>query len=180
MKLSASGTIEFTAPPSFGPTTNFVATIALPNGRQQWKHVSGELSPGGEATAATAQPSITELAGADAAGKLVAIANPEFKADAGLPTLSVSFVLLQSATPTHFYFLVATTPTGQKIEFDIASNLRQAKVNEESTFGGRLFGAGSQIKPPFTLHVEKRRSRFQSRVRPEIPEIVSNSINVAD
>jgi hypothetical protein len=179
VKLETSGTIEFNTPPSFGPASGFVATMAVPNGRQKWTHLSGELTPGGTATAAVAPLSIVELAGADANGKLVVIANPKFAATPGLPTLEVGFVLQQPAAPTSYYFLVATTPTGQKVEFDIARNLRQATVNDESTFGGRLFGPGAQVKPPFTLHVEKRQSRYQSPIRPETPEVISNRINVA-
>ncbi|MGZ0170744.1 MAG: hypothetical protein ACKVHE_14410 [Planctomycetales bacterium] len=180
MKLEASGTVEFKTPPQFGLGADFVATISLPNGGQKWKHVSGKLSPGGETTAAKAPPSILEVAGADARGKPLAIANPKFKSAGGPATLTLDFVLQQPANPTGYLFLVATMPDGKKSEFDISRQLRQATLGENSVFSGRLFGPGAHIKPPFALHVEKRNSRFVSRVRPETPKVVSNKVNVAN
>jgi hypothetical protein len=179
VKLAASGTIEFVIPISISARSGYVATIALKQGRQKWQHFSGEIAPAGEATAAVAPPLVRDLAGAAAQGKAVAIANPDFKSGRGpIPTLTVDFVLQQPATPTGYIFLVATTPSGQKMEFDMARTLRQATVNEDSQFGGRLFGPGARIKPPFTVHVEKRKSRFQSPIRPEMPEIISNKLDV--
>jgi hypothetical protein len=179
IELKASGTVEFKTPPQFGPGADFVATIAQPNGQKKWKHVSGKLSLGGQTTAAVAPPSILEVAGSDARDKLVAIANPIFKSGSGPATLTLDFVLQQPATPTGFLFLVATKTNGMKTEFDIARQIRRAKVGDDSVFSGRLFGPGGQIKPPFSLHIEKRNSRIPNRIRPETPEIVSNKINIA-
>lgn len=179
VQLGTSGTLQVSISPALSVGTDFVATIALKQDRQKWKHISGELSPGGDATVAQAPPTVREAAGTAAQGKLVAIANPQFEtANGPFATLTVDFELLQPVATAGFYFMVAETPAGQKIEFDVARNLRQVAVGEESKFGGRLFGAGSQLKPPFTLHVEKRKSRFQSPIRPETPEIISNKVNV--
>lgn len=179
VQLGASGTIPVSMSPALSVGTDFVAAIALKQGRQKWKHISGELSPGGDATVAQAPPTVREAAGATAQGKLIAIANPQYSTDnSPFATLTVDFELQQQADLAGFYFIVAKTPSGKKIEFDVARNLRQVAVGEESKFGGRLLGPSSQLKPPFTLHVEKRKSRFQSRVRPETPEIVSNKVNV--
>ena len=105
VKLAASGTFEFNIPISIGARTGFVATIALKNGPQKWQHLSGEITPGGEVTAAVAPPSVRELAGAAAQGKAVAIANPQFKSDNGpIPTLTVDFVLQQPATTDRLHF----------------------------------------------------------------------------
>ena len=179
--LKASGTIEFKTPPQFGPSGDFVATIAVPNGRQKWKHVSGELAPDGTATAAERPPSIRELAGASAQGKVVAIANPVFNSGSGpLATLTVEFDLQQQIELPRYYMLVAETPDGKRVDFDIKLSLQRAEVGMESKFSARLGGPAGQLKPPFTLHVEKRNSRFPNRLRPETPEVVSNKINVAN
>lgn len=179
IELKISGTIEFKTPPQFGPSADFVATIAVPSGRQKWKHVSGELAPDGPATAAERPPSIRELAGASAQGKVVAIANPVFKSGAGpLATLTVDFDLQQKIELSRYYMLVAETSDGTRFEFDVKLSLQRAEVGTESKFNARLGGPTGQLKPPFTLHVEKRNSRFPNRLRPETPEVISNKVNV--
>ncbi|MHC4876141.1 MAG: hypothetical protein ACYTGL_06550 [Planctomycetota bacterium] len=181
VRIGASGTIEFRTPPTFGPGNDFKAVMAIAKARNKWTELSGQIAPGGAATVAQAPPTIREQAGAQAAGKLLAIANPEFSNDNGpFPTLKVGFVLQGQASPSGYYFLVIEKPDGQRVEFDIARTLRQADQDDEGTLGGRLLGPGAQIKPPFTLHVEKRNSRISSRLRPETPEVVSNKVSLAN
>lgn len=180
IELKASGTVHFKIPQQFGPGTDFVATIALPAGPRKWEHVSGELAPGGTTTAAERPPTIRELAGASAQGKVVAIANPVFDSGSGsFATLTVDFDLQQQIDLTRYYMLVAETSNGKRFEFDVKFTLQRRKAGDEGKFSARLGGPVAELKPPFTLHVEKRTSRFPIRSRPETPEVVSNKINVA-
>lgn len=180
IELKASGTVDFKIPPQFGPGTDFVATIALPAGPRKWKNVSGELAPGGTATTSKRPPTIRELAGASAQGKVVAIANPVFASGSGpFATLTVDFDLQQQIDLARYYMLVAETSNGKRFEFDVKFTLQRAKVGDEGKFNARLSGPVGELKPPFRLHVEKRTSRFPIRTRPETPEVVSNKINVA-
>jgi hypothetical protein len=180
IELKASGSVDFNIPPQFGPGTDFVATIALPAGPRKWKHVSGELTPGGSATVAERPPTIREQAGASAQGKVVAIANPVFDSGSGpFAALTVDFDLQQQIELARYYMLVAETSNGKRFEFDVKFTLQRAKVGDEGKFSARLSGPVGELKPPFTLHVEKRTSRFPIPSRTETPEIVSNKVNVA-
>ncbi len=180
IELKASGTVDFKIPPQFGPGTDFVAAIALPVGPRKWKNVSGELAPGGAATASKQPPTIRELAGASAQGKVVAIANPVFDSGSGaFATLTVDFDLQQQIELARYYMLVAESSNGKRFEFDVKFTLQRSKVGDEGKFSARLVGPVGELKPPFTLHVEKRTSRFPIRSRPETPEVVSNKVNVA-
>lgn len=181
VELQASGTVEFVTPPTFGPGNDFQVGMSVPEGRDKWQELSGKLAVGGVATVTQAPPTIQEVAGVEAQGKLLAIANPEFSTDnSPFPTLTVSFVLQQAAEPTGYYFLVVEQSAGERVEFDVSRSLRQVSVNDEGTLGGRLLGPSAQIKPPFTLHVEKRQSRIPSRIRREEPVVVSNSVRLAE
>jgi hypothetical protein len=180
MELKASGTVSFKIPAQFGPGTDFVATVALTAGPRKWKHVSSELAPGGTATAAERPPTIRDLAGASAQGKVVAIANPVFDSGSGpFATLTVDFDLQQKIDLARYYMLVAETSNGKRFEFDVKFTLQRANVGDEGKFSARLSGPVGELKPPFTLHIEKRTSRFPIRNRPETPEVVSNKVNVA-
>jgi|GEM_PF-206330 len=179
--LQPSGTVEFVTPPTFGPGNGFQVTMTLPQGRNKWDELSGNLTVGGTASVAQAPPTIQEVAGAAAQGKLLAIANPSFSTDnSPFPTLTVSFVLQQAAEPAGYYFLVVDQSSGERIEFDVSRSLRQSTVNAEGTLGGRLLGPSAQIRPPFTLHVEKRESRIPSRIRREEPKVVSNRVTLTE
>ncbi|MBI1313092.1 hypothetical protein GC176_17520 [bacterium] len=180
VELHTSGTVQFVTPPTFGSGTDFEVTMAIPQGRNKWQDLSGKLSVGGLPTVAQPPPTIREVAGAEAQGKLLAIANPEFQTDSSpFPTLTVKFVLQQEASPTGYYFLVVEQSGGERVEFDVSRTLRQTAVNEDGQLGGRLLGAGAQIQPPLTLHVEKRESRIPSPIRREQPEIASNRVSLA-
>ena len=181
VQLKTSGSIEFGISPALGIGKDFVATISIASGARQWKHVSGELAPDGPATATDRPPTIQELAGAAAQGKVVAIANAAFETGASpYATLTVDYALQQQIEIARYYMMVAETPDGQRFEFDVKFTLQRAKVGDEGKFNARLVGPVGQLKPPFTLHVEKRNSRFPNRLRPETPEVVSNKVNVAD
>lgn len=179
VELQASGTIQFASPPTFGPGEDFKATIALSAGNRKWKHLSGEITPGGERTSAEPPPTIKELAGTDAQGKTLAIANAKFEAGSGpFPTLSFEFAVQGQPTPNGYYLLVAEPESGEKVEMDLTIRLRQTQVGQESRFAARMVGPGGQLKPPFSLYVVRRNSRFPSRVRPEEPEVVSNALRI--
>lgn len=180
VQLKESGTIEFGISPAIGAGKNFVATIATVAGNRKWKHVSGELAPNGSPTTTERPPTIREIAGSGAQGKTVAIANPVFERGTGpFPTLTVRFELLKEIDQTHYYMLVAESSDGEKLELDIKISLQRAAVGTESQYGARLVGAAASLKPPFSLYVEKRKTRFISPVRPETPEVVSNKVRVA-
>lgn len=179
VELQASGTVEFVTPPTFGPGNEFVAAMALSQGRNKWDELSGTLSVGGAATVAEAPPTIQEAAGAAAQGKTLAIANPELsRGSSAFPTLSVSYVLQQAVQSPGFYFLIAEQQGGQRVEIDVSISLRQATVGEEGALRARLVGAGAQIQPPLTLFVEKRRTPIPSPIRREEPETVSNKVTL--
>jgi hypothetical protein len=180
VELQASGTVEFVTPPTFGAGSDFQVAMAVSQERDKWQELSGRLAVGGDATVAQAPPTIQEVAGAAAQGKLLAIANPEFSTGRSpFPTLTVDFVLQQAVEPSGYYFLVVESSGSQRVEFDVSQAVRRARVNDEGEFGGRLLGPGGQIRPPFTLQIEKRRTPLPSRIRREEPEIVSNSVNFA-
>ena len=180
VELQASGAVEFVTPPTFGAGSDFQVAMAVSQGRDKWQEFSGRLAVGGDATVAQTPPTIQEVAGAAAQGKLLAIANPEFSTGRSpFPTLAVDFVLQQAVEPTGYYFLVVESSGSQRVEFDVSQSVRRARVNDEGEFGGRLLGPGGQIRPPFTLYIEKRRTPIPSRIRREEPEIVSNRVNFA-
>lgn len=179
VELKTSGMIEFGISPALGIGKDFVATIAIDSGGRKWKHVSGELAPDGPATASERPPTIRELAGAAAQGKVLALANPVFeRGSSPFATLTVDFELQQQIDLTRYYMLVAETSDGKQFEFDVKFTLQRLQPGTESKFSARLVGPVGQLKPPFTLHVEKRKTRFNSPVRPETPEVVSNKVNV--
>lgn len=180
VELNTSGSIDFGVSPALGAGTDFVATIAIAQGGRKWNHISGELAPGGSATTTERPPTIRELAGAAAQGKVVAITNPVFDNGSGpFATLTVEFHLQQQIDLARYYMLVAETSNGKRFDFDVKFTLQRAKVGDEGKFSARLTGPVGELKPPFTLHVEKRTSRFPIRTRPETPEVVSNKVNVA-
>ena len=180
VELKTSGSIDFGISPTLGAGTDFVATIAIAESARKWKHVSGELAPGGPATGTERPPTIRELAGASAQGKVVAIANPVFESGSGpFATLTVDFDLQQQIDLARYYMLIAETSNGKRFEFDVKFTLQRAKVGDQGKFSARLSGPVGELKPPFTLHVENRTSRFPIRTRPETPEVVSNKVNVA-
>ena len=181
VELKTSGTIDFGIHPALGIGNDFVATIAIASGRNKWKNVSGELAPDGPATAAQRPPTIREQVGADAQGKVLALANPKFDGgSSAFATLTVDFELQQQIDLAGYYLLVAETPDGKRqFEFDVKFNLQRLQPGTESQLSSRLVGPAGQLKPPFTLHVEKRKTPFNNPVRPETPEVVSNRINVA-
>ncbi len=177
--LKASGTIDFGISPALGLGNDFVATIAINSGGRKWKYVSGELALDGPATAAQRPPTIRELAGAAAQGKLLALANPVFEQGSSpFATLTVDFDLQQQIDLAGYYMLVAETSDGKQYEFDVKFTLQRLEPGAESKFSARLVGPVGQLKPPFTLHVEKRNSRFPNRLQPETPEVVSNKVNI--
>lgn len=181
VQLEKSGTIEFAVSPALGVRKDFVATIAVSKGNRDWQHLSAELAPGGPATTSERPPTVRELAGSEVDGKEVAIARPAYEKGTGpFPTLTVQFELLQQIDQTRYYMLVAESPDGEKMELDIRINLQRATVGTESQYGARLVGPAAQLKPPFKLYIEKRKSRFISPVRPETPEVVSNQVSVTD
>ncbi len=179
--MQDNGTIKFKLPPQLASADKFTAAIALPAGTQQLDDVSEEISPGDSPTAAVAPPSVVELAGAGARGKTLAIANPEYRNDDGpFSSLKLKFVLQQEIPGASYHLLVATPPSGPPLEFDLSHMLWRAVVGRETEYSGRLVGPSAALKPPFKLHVVRRKSRFPSRVQAEAPAIVSNTVHVTE
>ncbi len=178
--LQASGTINFASGPGFGIGSTIKASIALKKGRQEWEKVSGEITPGGAESLAQAPPTVQQIAGAAAQGKLFALANAKSGQGTGLsPDISVDYVLQGTPEPGRFYFLVAKPVAGGSdgIEFDVSNSIRRAKQGETATMGGRVIGPG--LSGAVTMHIEKRTSPFPSRIRrqpQDEPEIVSNTV----
>lgn len=179
--LNASGSVQFSLPPTFGLSKDFTATMALAKGNKKWQKISGELALGGERTVAVAPPTVLEQSGAAAKGKLFAIANARFEQQFSAKTLLVDYVAQKPLQPGGYYFIVAKNESGDGVEIDVTHALRRGVVvGEESKLGGRLIGPGAAVDDELTLHLEKRRSPIRLSIRrpgfKDEPEVVSNSI----
>lgn len=170
-----SGTVNFTPGPGFGAGGGRLqAAIAYRTGvRNEWEKVSAEITVGGQPTAATPPPTVQELAGAAAQGKLVAIANAKLERQGAAQVLTIDLAL-QGQPDGLFYFLVGKTTSGDGVEIDITNDLRQAQPGVKKNVGGRLIGPS--LNGPLTVQIEKRKVPFRSRLQKEDAEVVSNSI----
>lgn len=169
-----SGTVNFSPGPGFGVGSQLFASVAYRTTPREHTKVSGEITIGGAETAATPPPSVQQIAGAAAQGKLLAIANGKFEKNGPFPTVTLD-VVLQSPPDGMFYFLVAKSASGDGVEFDISHDLRLMKVGEKKTIGGRILGARTN-GTNFTLHIEKRKTPARLSFDKTPPEIVSNSV----
>lgn len=170
-----SGTVNFTPGPGFGAGGGGLqASVAYRTGaRNQWEKVSGEITLGGQPTAATPPPTVQELAGAAAQGKLVAIANAKLERQGAAQLLTIDLAL-QGQPEGFFYFLVGKSASGDGVEIDITNDLRQAQPGVRKNVGGRLIGPS--LNGQLTVHIEKRKVPFRSRLQKEDAEVVSNAI----
>jgi len=174
-KLSDSGTIKFDVNPTFSTITGQTrAYMGYSIGLKKWEKVSGEARVG-QTTAETPPPSVQELAGADAQGKLIAIANAKINNGPGPTSFSVDLVLQGQLDAGRRYFLVAEGPSGNRgWNVDISRNLRTATMGETKTISARLLGVvGGREGGPMTVYVEKR---SLSRLRSDDSEVVSNRV----
>ncbi len=169
-----SGTVNFSPGPGFSVGSSMFASAAYRVSPREHNKVSGEITVGGAETAATPPPSVQQIAGAAAQGKLLAIANAKFEKNGPFPTVTLD-VVLQTPADGMFYFLIAKSPSGDGVEFDISHDLRLMKVGEKKTIGGRILGART-TGTNFTLHIEKRKTPGRLSFDKTPPEIVSNSV----
>ena len=177
--LTASGSVRFQPPPQFVMLNDFTVKMVRELASKKWQRLSAELKTGGDRTTAEVPKSVREIAGADAAGKMVAIANAEMSSSPPFPMLSMECELITAPEPVGYYFVVVES-SGNRIEFDVTRQLKATSVGEESSLGGRLLGAGAQVSRPFKLHIEKRKSPSRSPFQRErdTPEVVSNTLSV--
>ncbi|GEM_PF-1849696 len=173
--LSDSGTIKFDVDPTFstmiGKTRAFVGYSI---GHKKWEKVSGEAEVG-KTTAATRPPSVQEIAGTDAEGKLLALANAKIDNGPGPTSFSVDLVLQGQLDSGRRYFLVAEGPDGRGgWNVEISRDLRTATVGETKSIGRTLLAVvGGREGWPLTVYVEKR---SLSRLRSDDSEVVSNRV----
>ncbi len=172
-----SGSVKFSPGPGFIGGTSPLASVAYrKGGRNEFEQVSGEASIGGQPTSATRPPTVQELAGPSAQGKLVAIANGKWSSQGAGQAFSLDFVL-QSQPDGLYYFVVGKSGSGNGFEFDVTTEFRTAKQGERKTVGGRLFGR--PVSGPVTVHIEKRTNPGSFRIPNQpAPEVVSNAIQV--
>lgn len=117
--------------------------------------ISGVLKEGEAKSAAKRPPTIVELAGPDAVGKLFAIANPAIGKDRrDKKAFSVEFELQGKPDPESRYFWVIKPATGAPIHFDVTLTIRRAKEGP-----GKLSASprGSEIdekQGPFDMSIE--------------------------
>ncbi len=174
--LQNQGTVQFAIGPGVLGTGKLSAHMALKTGHQKWSKVSGEIAQGGTETAAQPPPTVQQLAGAAAVGKVIAIANAKNgNGFAGGREITVDCVVQTPLPPDGFFFLVAKNASGDGIEFDITQSLRRAQVGETVNIGGRIIGP--PVGGPLTLQIEKRRSPGRIRFNNETPEILSNPVS---
>ena len=169
INLSTNGTVE--VPGGIMMSNRTKAYVALKQGRQKWKALSGEIKLGGPPTAPKRPPTVTEAAGTAAQGKLFALANARFENSRGRKALVVDYVLQGTYEADKRYYLVAKG-TGEPVTADISMSLMRATPGKTSQFGIRLLPTRSFPKGPLTIHVEKG---TMFRRNGETPEIVSNT-----
>jgi len=101
------------APPARGPSLD---------------KISGVIKIGQDQSAAKRPPTIVELAGAGAVGKLFAIANPKVEeGDGQRKGFSVEFQTQGQPSPTARYFWVIQPATGSPAQFDVTLSVRRNK-----------------------------------------------------
>lgn len=150
-----SGSIPFDV--GIGMSGNLKAYMALKTGRQDWKPVSGEIKINGEPTTAQRPPTIQEAAGADAQGKMLALANPRFeRGRIGRNALVVDFVLQQPYEPGKNYFLIIEGNSGQPVVSRASPSLMRMKVGDSDQMGVSLMGPGNFPDGPLRIYVEIR------------------------
>lgn len=173
-----SGTVKFSPGPGFQTNASILASVAYrKGGRREFEPVSGEIAVGAQPSSANRPPTVQELAGAAAQGKLVAIANAKWDTQGAARVFSMDFVL-QAQADGPFYFVVGKSASGNGFETDVTSDIRTAKQGEKKTFGLRLIGP--PVTGPLTVHIEKRNTPGRIRLprNQETPEVVSNSVQV--
>lgn len=151
-----SGSVPFDV--GMGMSGSLKAYMALKTGHQDWKPVSGEINIGGDPTTAQRPPTVQEAAGADAQGRMLALANPRFeRGRIGRNALVVDFVLQKSYEAGKNYFLVIEGNSGQPVASRISTTLMRTKVGDSDQLGVSLIGPGNFPSGPLRVYVETRR-----------------------
>jgi hypothetical protein len=167
---NASGTVAVPVNATFQKPT---ARVAWKRGRNDWEPVSGDIEIGGAPTAAQRPPTVLEAAGADAQGKLLALANARFEnSRTGSQALVVDFVM-QTPFDSGFQYIMVITGQGEPLRTRITSSLIRAAVGKTDQIGVQPLGApfpAGDLK----VHIEKVLSPFSR----DTPEIVSNTVSV--
>ena len=101
-------------------------------------------------------PTVQEAAGADAEGKLVALANPRFeRGRIGRNALVVDFVLQSGYEPGKVYFLVIKGGD-EEVTTQVTSDLSRATKGEKDSFGVSVIG-GNFPAGPLSVSVQTRK-----------------------
>jgi hypothetical protein len=163
LDLRSSGSVTFQVGSTFAIGGRLEANLAIKEGRQKWKPISGKISVGGGQTTSQVPQSVAQKAGASGKGKAVVLANARTESSIGRTVYLVDYVVNQRPVGG-FYFLVIKDSRGQGIEFDVSTDLRRAQIGKESEFSGRPIGL-SGLSGQITAHIEKRSSPSRSRSR---------------
>jgi hypothetical protein len=175
--MQSSGSVTFQAGPTFGIRGALEANLAIKQGHEKWKPISGKIRVGGGPSSSQVPKGVVQQAGANAQGKEVVLGNTRTEVDIGSTVYLLDFVVQKRPT-TGYYFLVIKNASGDGVEFDISSKLRRATVGIEVEFGGKPSLPG-RVSGTLTAHVEKRNSPLRSSFRVgrrQTATIVSNQI----
>ncbi|MEZ6129461.1 MAG: hypothetical protein R3C59_12325 [Planctomycetaceae bacterium] len=167
---NANGTVA--VPVSIGMNAP-TAYVAWKKGLHEWEPVSGEIQVGGQPTDPKRPPTVLEAAGADAQGKLLALANARFETSRMRQQALVVDYVLQQPVDFGLQYVLVIQGQGDPMHVRINTSLMRATPGKKdqlavSPIGGR-FPEGD-----LTIRVEKRQLAFGR----ETPEVVSNSVRV--
>lgn len=158
--LAESGSIKFDigGAMTFGSEPRVFMGYVV--GEQKWEKVSGEAGIR-ETTSATPPPTLKEVAGVEAQGKLFALAFAKANRDFGPSFLSVDFLLQAPINGSATYVLVLEHATAGRLwEADISRKAQITRVDQKDTLAADLFRAGlhRHRKGKLTVYVEERES----------------------
>ena len=148
-----SGTVVVSI--GLGMSGSLKAYMAIKKGRQDWEPVSGEIKQGGGPTVARRPPTVQEAAGADAQGKLVALANARFeKGRIGRQALVVDYVLQKQPEPGKSYFIIIE---GGDRPIVTRFRLMRPVVGKKDQISLSSIGPGGFPDGTLRVHIEERR-----------------------
>jgi hypothetical protein len=145
-------------------------------GRDELDLVSGKARPGGQSEAA-APPTVVEAAGLDAQGKAIALANPRNEArQIGSPRggWSVDYEVQGTVMPGEHYDWVVEDASGDRVVFNVSTDLTFPSRAQRGTFSGSPFGIsrlGGQLK----MFIERKGIGLGPRAK---GEVVSNVVTL--
>ncbi len=117
--------------------------------------ISGVLKQGEAKSAAKRPPTIAELAGPDAVGKLFAIANPAIEPGRdNQPSFSVEFQLQGEPDAEARYFWVVKPATGNPIQFDVTLSVRRTKEGTGKFIAAPRGIAIDENQRPYVMSIE--------------------------